>query len=417
VSDLYVGVDVSNLKLDVAFLDRELRPVRPPATYENTPEGHIALRAAAVSAAQLLGPKVRIVVGMESTGNMHKCLEASLRTERRREIQVHVLNPMAIKSFRKVMLKDSKTDRMDAELIAMYLARIQPPAAPPPPEGLEDLRIATRSRRRLVESQTAAKNGLHSLLRRYLPGYRKVSGKGLSNRFLVVLSEFPSPEEILSCAPEALAALKNGARGQVGRAFAEKIRALAAKAPVERPGAPVRLLIKDLAAQILQFESRISKLEKAIEELAEKVFPGEMQLLCSIPGIGKVSAASVLAEVGTIERFASKDKLVGYAGIYPMVSESGESGKRSSKMTYKGNKFLKTTLLVASAAARQYNPAIAAFYERLRARQKSKRAAGGAIARKLAEVIYAVLRRRQPWSAEIAARGIAKAQAMAAARN
>ena len=86
-------------------------------------------------------------------------------------------------------------------------------------------------------------------------------------------------------------------------------------------------------------------------------------------------------------------------------------------MTYKGNKFLKTTLLVASAAARQYNPAIAAFYERLRVRKKSKRAAGGAIARKLAEVIYAVLRRRQPWSAEIAARGIAKAQAMAAARN
>ena len=128
------------------------------------------------------------------------------------------------------------------------------------------------------------------------------------------------PEEILSCAPEALAALKNGARGQVGRAFAEKIRALAANAPVQRPGAPVRLLIKDLAAQILQFESRISKLEKAIEELAEKVFLGEMQLLCSIPGIGKVSAASVLAEVGNIERFASKDKLVGYAGIYPMVS-------------------------------------------------------------------------------------------------
>jgi hypothetical protein len=68
---------------------------------------------------------------------------------------------------------------------------------------------------------------------------------------------------------------------------------------------------------------------------------------------------------------------------------------------------------VASAAARQYNPAIRHFYARLRDRGKSKKAAGGAIARKMAEIVWAVLTSKQPWSEEIALRGIARGEAMA----
>jgi transposase len=414
---LHVGIDVSNATLDVAFFDSELRSVRPPARYENTPRGHTALRTAAVSAARLVGRGTRIVFGMESTSNMHKCLEAFLRKERRRPVEVHVLNPMTIKNFRRVVPKDSKTDRIDSELIAEYLVRMQPDVAPAPPEGLDDLRVATRSRRRLVESQTEAKNELHGLLRRYFPGYHQRLGKTLSNWVLVVLSEFPSPGDILARSRDKVAALQNGRRGRIGAACAEKVRELAREAPQRQLPAAVSLVIQETASQILQLKRRIAKLDEAIEELTEEVLAEKTHLVCSIPGIGKVSAGSVLAEVGNVDRFVSKEKLVGYSGLYPVVWESGESGKRRFKMTYKGNKFLKTTLLVASAAARQYNPTIATFYERLRVRQKSTKAAGGAIARKLAEIVFAVLQTGQPWSAEIAARGIKKAQAMAAQQS
>jgi hypothetical protein len=86
-------------------------------------------------------------------------------------------------------------------------------------------------------------------------------------------------------------------------------------------------------------------------------------------------------------------------------------------MTSKGNRMLKMTLLVASAAARQHNPVIAAFYERLRSRGKSTKAAGGAIARKLAELIYVMLVRNEPWSAEKAMAGLAKSHEMTEARE
>jgi transposase len=417
MKELYVGIDVSNMRLDVCFLDCELRALRPRARYDNTPEGWTALRAAAVSTATLLGPDARIVCGMESTSNMHKRLEEALRKERRRPVEVHVLNPMAIKHFRKVVLRDSKNDRMDAELIGAFMVRMKPKPRPLPPEGSEDLRTATRSRRTLVESQTQAKNELHRFLRQYFPGYRQCLGRAISNRLLVVLSEHPSPGEILAQSQDDLASLRNGARGRVGEKFAQTLQALAAQAPQREVPRAICLLIEQTARHLLGLKRRLLELDKAIEELADEVFPEQMELLCSIPGIGKVSAASILAEVGDIRRFPSKDKLVGYSGLYPVVWESGEGEgkKRRFKMTFKGNRMLKTTLLVASAAARQFNPTIATFYERLRRRHKSTKAAGGAIARKLAEVVFAVLQSGEPWSAEVARRGIEKGEAMAEA--
>jgi len=124
-----------------------------------------------------------------------------------------------------------------------------------------------------------------------------------------------------------------------------------------------------------------------------------------------VSAAAILAEVGDIRRFANSTQFVGYCGLYPIVWESGET-RRRYRMTFKGNRMLKMTLLVASAAARQYNPVIATFYERLRRRGKSKKAAGGAIARKMAALVFTLLARNEPWSADKASRGMQKAAAM-----
>ncbi len=81
-------------------------------------------------------------------------------------------------------------------------------------------------------------------------------------------------------------------------------------------------------------------------------------------------------------------------------------------MTRKGNRILKMTLLIASAAARQYNPVVAAHYNRLRDRGKTTKACGGAIARKLAEIVFALLASGEQWSAEKATRGLEKARLM-----
>jgi transposase len=409
--ELYVGLDVSNTKIDASFLDGDARTVRQPATYSNDPEGWTALRAAIVSVTALIGPNVRVVCGMESTSNMHKRVEQALRGEKRRKLEVHVLNPRAVKHFGQALLKDVKTDRIDSHLIALFLLRMKPEVQAVQPELFEELKEATRTRRRLVEERTDHKNRLHKLLRYHLPGYRKVLGiRTFSKRLLIVLAELGSPHLLAERGvQEELATMRYGRGHRVGEAFAEKLVALADQAPHAELPKVTRLLIETTARRILDLDALLTEIDRAIAELLDRVFPD--QVLTTIPGIGAVSAAAILAEVGDVARFETKTDFVGYCGLYPIVWESGEA-KRRYRMTHKGNRMLKMTLLVASAAARQFNPVIGAFYERLRARDKSKKAAGGAIARKLAELVFTLLARNEPWSAAKAMRGMQKAEAM-----
>lgn len=408
-TDLYVGIDVSNRSFDVCFIDSNARTVRTRARYSNDPQGWRELKTAIVAAAALCGARPRIVCGMEATANMHKRLEEALRNEKRRTLEVHVLHPRAVKHFAKALRTSAKTDRIDAEVIARFLLRLQPEEQAPPPEGVEELREVTRMRRKMIEERTTCKNRIHKLLRYHFPGYGTLLGKYLSQRILVVLEAMPSPDLILESGAEHIAQIKNGPRHVIGMAFAENLIQLAQQAPRASLKRSTRLLLKSTARRIRELTAHIADLDGTIEELLDEVFPG--QVLTSIPGIGHVSAASILAEIGDVRRFADKGQFIGYCGLHPVVWESGEA-KRRYRMTRGGNRMLKMTLLVASAAARQYNPVVAQYYERLRKRGKSTKAAGGAIARKLAGIVFALLVSNQPWSAEKAQIGLDKGSAM-----
>ncbi len=411
--DVYVGIDVANRKLDACFLDARMRPVRASGSWANDPGGWRLLADATVEAASRRGGSGRVVVGMESTSNMHARVAMVLREEKRVSTEVHVLNPRAVKNFARAKLLDCKTDKGDARLIAEFVLRMQPEPRAATTLGMELMKETTRTRRRLIEERTKHKNRLHKLLRFHFPGYRKVTGEGLGTRIVAALQAFPSPAAILEQSVEDLAAIKCRGR-RIGVAFAEKVLELAAQSPTLVLPAATCFVIRTTAARILDLHRHVAELDAAIEALLREHFPD--QVLTSMPGLGAVSVAAILAEVGDVTRFKRKEEFVGYCGLYPVVWESGEA-RRKYRMTTKGNRMLKMTFMVASAAARQFNPVIRAFYARLRKRQKSTMAAGGAISRKMAELVFALLTRNERWDADKAARGIAKAEAMAAGRQ
>jgi transposase len=406
---LHVGIDVANTSLVVSFLDQDERTVRPFAEYSNDPKGWLALKADIISGATLCGKRTRIVCGMESTGNMHKRLEQALRNEKRRKLEVHVLNPKAVKHFAKAMLKDAKTDRIDSVLIARFLIRMKPEPVDIPLTDVEELKELTRIRRKMIEERTTEKNRVHKMLRYYFPGYKSHLGKQLTKRILLAFSKMPSPSAILEHSIEDIAGITNGARHRFGLSFAKSLHALAKQAPALELRRATRRMFEITTNRIIELDRLISELDVSIEEVLGDVFPDQM--LTSIPGVGKVSAAAILAEVGTISRFKTKTAFVGYCGLYPIVWESGEA-KRKYRMTRKGNRMLKMTLLIASAAARQYNPVVADHYNRLRSRGKTTKASGGAIARKLAEIVFTLLVTGESWSAEKATRGLEKSKLM-----
>ena len=157
--------------------------------------------------------------------------------------------------------------------------------------------------------------------------------------------------------------------------------------------AAVRQHLDELIADL---DRRIAALEAAIGTvLKESVWAESLACLRSAPGIGLVTASWLL--VGTLN-FALCDgpeSLTAYAGLAPVPRESGRSVRSRPSIGHDGNGRLRTAFYMATLSAARYNPAISAFYQRLRAAGKPPKVARCAAARKLLHQAWALGSKRQ----------------------
>lgn len=173
------------------------------------------------------------------------------------------------------------------------------------------------------------------------------------------------------------------------RREARMVRSQAIVARVYDPSAPVMAAI---AGQILMLEAQLLQYS-----------PATQHLLQSIPGIGPVSAAALVAHIGDIRRFSSPQKLVAYIGLDCKIRESGTSVKGRRTISKRGNHRLRTVLFQATFIARQHNPEFKRYFERKQAEGKHYMTALTAVERKLIHLIYAVWTRGTPFEKRNAA--------------
>jgi transposase len=128
-----------------------------------------------------------------------------------------------------------------------------------------------------------------------------------------------------------------------------------------------------------------------------------LELLCSIPGIGLMTAATILAEVGDFSLFQKPNKLVAYLGIDPSVKQSGKFEGTQNKMSKRGSRFLRRVLYTTALAnirkkcnGELNNPVLHKFYKK-KCVNKPKMVALGAVMHKLVDIIFAVLRDKKPF--------------------
>ena len=129
----------------------------------------------------------------------------------------------------------------------------------------------------------------------------------------------------------------------------------------------------------------------------------DFDLLCSIPGVGRVLAAHFLAEVPDVTHFADAGQLAAFAGLAPTQYDSGTSVKRKGKLAKSGNVHLRKAFYMPALSAARHNPLIAAFVERLKAAgDKSKMTIVGAVMHKLLRLAYGVLKSNRPFDPNFA---------------
>jgi transposase len=142
----------------------------------------------------------------------------------------------------------------------------------------------------------------------------------------------------------------------------------------------------------------IELLEKELHELLSQDpdKAQQIELLCSIPGIGRLTACRFLAEVD-VTRFRQASHLAAYAGLVPTEHTSGASVRKKPRLSKVGNRHLRTLFFMPALSAHRFNPIIADLHARLTERGKPKMAVVGAVMRKLLHLAYSVLKTRKPF--------------------
>jgi transposase len=304
---IFIGVDVSKSKLDVAEAHgTEFR------SFDNTEEGQCKLK-------DFIASKKPMLIVLEATGGFEKGILRVLASAR---LPIVPVNPRQIRDFARAVGILAKTDKIDARVIARFAEAVKPEARPLRNEEGERFDALNARRFQIVEMITAERNRLI----------------------------------------HATKWTREGIEGHIR-------------------------MLKQFLAEI----------NKEMDELIKNspIWSQKDKILQSIPGVGKVMARTLLAdlpEIGTL----SRKQISALAGVAPLNRDSGlYKGRRS---IWGGRARVRTVLYMCAVTAIRCNPKIKEFYERLRAAGKCFKVAITACMRKLLVIINTMMKNETSWA-------------------
>jgi len=382
----YVGIDVAKRRHTAMILDKRGQVVRRAFTFSNDRTGFDQLVAKVKALA------VPVTIGLEATGHYWLPLYDHLT---RLDYTVLVLNPLQIAAYRRTGIRRRKTDPHDACWIADFVRIGGGRPCHVPQQVIFQVRELARFRSRLIQQVGDCKRKAISVLDRIFPEYETLFSDIFIKTSRRLLQEAVTAQEFADFPLNELHALLSSAsRGRFGVTKAQQIITTAARSVgVSFLADAARLQLRCLLNHIEFLEAQVADVDAALDALLQQT----EQYLTTIPGIGPVSAAALLGEIGNVHRFPSLEKLVAYAGIDATVYQTGEFQGRRTHMSKRGSPYLRHALWLAATMARQHDPELKAYFERRRAEGKAYGTVMGAICRKLLARVYVVLRDNRPY--------------------
>ncbi len=387
----YVGLDVASEKHDCCILDKD-KKVEKIFSIANSSSGFHALLA------ELKGLSDQdIKIGLEATGIYSENLSVFLR---RNGFDVSTINPLLIKKHQcSTTLRKTKTDKADAKGIARYIAGEDFQPDLPVSYHVQELKSLTRARFSAVQDRSALKNKVKRLVQLLFPEllgeFSDLFGRSAS----AILRQYPSAAKLAACRCNALAALlRKTSRGRFGQAKAEHLKQLA-KSSIGNPSPARTLELKMLLDRIDLLSEQISEYEQEIKRIMDQLDPS----ILSIPGISYTLGATILAEIGNIQRFASPAKLLAFAGLEPSIYQSGKFVPTSGKMVKRGSPFLRWALIQAAGYVPMYSSTFAQYRAKKLGEGKPAAVTRSHVAKKLVRIIFSLLSHHSSFSDQLAA--------------
>ena len=385
----YVGIDIAKHKHEASLIDASGKALVDSISFSNTKEGCEKLLTLLE---RFNVEKDSVIIGMEATGHYWLSVHAFFFEL---GFDVKVINPIQSEAFRKMYIRQTKNDSKDSFIIAQIMRFGQFSATNLSEEGVVALRQLSRYRLALVDSCSDCKRRIITLLDQVFPEYDKFFSDTFGTTSKDVLLNYPTPEDMLTISTNELAELLNkSSRGRFKDNKAEELRSLAGNTfGVHFAKDAFAFQIRQLIQQLVFLENQIDELEVEIALLLEQMG----SFITTIPGIGDTLGAIIISEIGDIHRFDAPGKLVAFAGLDVKVNQSGEFNSTKNKISKRGSPYLRRAIWLAANRAAFCDPILSKYYQSLKSRGKHHLTAVGAVARKMCNIIFVILRENRPY--------------------
>ncbi len=385
----YCGIDIAKYKHEASVIDTNGKALIDSISFANDKQGCEKVLAVfekfEIASAD-------VIIGMEATGHYWLSVYTFFLEL---GYTVKVINPIQSEAFRKMYIRQTKNDSKDSYIIAQIMRFGEYSATSLSEENIIALRQLSRYRLALVDACGDCKRRVIALLDQVFPEYDKLFSDTFGSSSTELLLNCPTPEDMLAISTRKLTNILNKAsHRRFGREKAEQLKDAAKNTfGIAFAKDAFSFQIKQLIQQILFLENQLSELEEQIANLLNETD----QYITTITGIGDVLGAIIVSEIGDINRFDRPNQLVAFAGLDVTVKQSGEFSGTKNKISKRGSPYLRRAIWLDAQRAAFCDPILSEYYQSLRNRGKHHLSAIGAVARKLCNIIFVILKENRPY--------------------
>ena len=371
----YVGIDISKYKHDFCIISNTGEVIVENLSFENNKKGFQELL-------EKLKPynKSDVHIAFEATGHYSMNLELFLNDQ---GYSFMKMNPLVIHQFLKARsLRRTKTDKADSLTIANYLMSVPYKPNSDLLYNIFTLKSLCRSRELLIKERSKFQILLTNELDKTFPELKPFFNNTISSTLLYILEKYKNTYHISLM--KDYESIRKVSHGKFTYAKFANLKQLA-KNSVGQYNENTDLLISTYVSIINNFNDKLDPIEKQISTIIKELNPK----MLTIPGLGEISAATILSEYGDISNFPTPGKMLAYPGLEPSVIESGTL-QSNGKMVKHGSSHLRYSIMNISMTILKYSPTFYDYYLKKRSEGKCHRVALSHVSKKLIRVIYSL---------------------------
>lgn len=382
---VYIGIDIAKFKHFASVVSSDGEVIVKPFPFENSRQGFMKL-------IEEIENFQNCLIGLESTGHYAENLIYFLYE---RGYKIGVINPIQTDALRDSNIRKTKTDKIDTKLIVQCLMLKKYTLVKSQDINIIKLRRLCRFRMEMVQQQARIKTQLTTCLDTVFPELpRFFKGNIHLKTTYALLEKYPSSKSIRSARIDGLTnVLYNNSKGKYNQEKAIELKNLA-KNSVGIDNPSIDLQIQCLIKQLRLYKKQIKDIDLSIMNLMELL----NSPILTIPGVGYTLGAMIISEIGDIKRFSNPTKLLAFAGLDPVIKQSGNFQADTMKISKRGSTYLRYAIYRVAFLIIYNNETFHNYYLAKRSQGKNHRVALGHICNKLVRVIFKILTDEIPFN-------------------